>query len=303
MQTVAFLGLGVMGSGMAARLIGAGIPVVAWNRSASRAEALQRHGASVAASPAEAAAHADVIISMVADDAASRDVWLGPRGALTSARPDTIAIESSTVSPAWIGELAREAAVRQCALLDAPVLGSRPQAAEGHLVFLVGGDGPVLERARPILATMSRAIVHLGPLASGARMKLVNNFMAGVQAATLAEAMALIEAGGLDRDAAFSVLSNGAPGSPLVKTVGPRMLARDYDVNFALWLMRKDLTYAIDEAEKYGLTLATAVAARALYDHAADAGFAERDFSAVVEPIRAAATTSHAPATPPASAG
>jgi len=287
MQTVAFLGLGVMGRGMASRLIDAEFPVTAWNRSPSRVEPLQRKGATAASSPAEAAAAADVIVSMVADDGASREVWLGAQGALASARAGTIAIECSTVSPAWVAELAQEVSARGCALLDAPVLGSRPQAAEGQLVFLVGGDGAVLERARPILTPMSRTIGHLGPIGSGARMKLVNNFMAGVQAANLAEALAMIEASGLDRDAAYSVLSNGAPGSPLVKTVGPRMIARDYDVNFMLSLMRKDLAYAIEEAATRGIVLSTAATARALYDRAIAAGLARADFSAVIEPLRA----------------
>jgi 3-hydroxyisobutyrate dehydrogenase len=300
MQTVAFLGLGVMGSGMAARLVDAGFPVIAWNRSAARAEPLQRKGATIAPSPAAAAAGADVIISMVADDRASREVWLGANGALAAARPGTIAIESSTVTPGWIGELAREVAGRRGALLDAPVLGSRPQAAEGQMVFLVGGDASAIERARPILEPMSRAIVHLGPTGSGARMKLVNNFMAGVQAANLAEAIAMVEASGLDRDAAFSVLANGAPGSPLVKTVGPRMLARNYDVNFMLSLMRKDLAYAIEEAAAHGVTLSTAAAASALYDKAIATGHAAADFAAVVEPLRGAATRSDGPGKPPA---
>jgi 3-hydroxyisobutyrate dehydrogenase len=300
MQTVAFLGLGVMGSGMAARLVDAGFPVVAWNRSTARAEPLRQKGATIASSPAAAAAGADVIISMVADDHASREVWLGANGALAATRPGTIAIESSTVTPGWIGELAREVTARRGGLLDAPVLGSRPQAAEGQMVFLVGGDASALERVRPILERMSRAIVHLGPTGSGARMKLVNNFMSGVQAANLAEAIAMVEASGLDREAAFSVLANGAPGSPLVKTVGPRMLARDYGVNFMLSLMRKDLTYAIEEAAAHGVTLSTAAAARALYDRAMATGRAGADFAAVVEPLRDAATRSDGPGKPPA---
>ena len=288
-MTIAFLGLGVMGGGMAARLIDAGFEVVAWNRTAARAAPLREKGARLAASPSEAAAGADAIVAMVADDAASRDVWLGRDGAMASARPGAIAVECSTVSPAWIAELGREVTGRACTLLDAPVLGSRPHARDGQLVFLVGGDAAALERVRPILERMSRSVVHLGPIGSGARMKLVNNFMAGVQAATLAEALAMIEGIGLDRDAAFAVLSNGAPGSPLVKTVGPRMIARDYDVNFALGLMRKDLTYAIAEAAEHGVTLSIASAARGLYDRAVEAGLGAGDFSAVVESIRGAA--------------
>jgi 3-hydroxyisobutyrate dehydrogenase len=297
MQSVAFLGLGVMGRGMAARLLGAGFPVAVWNRNPARAEALQRQGAVVAASPAEAAASAGVIISMVSDDDASRNVWLGPGGALDAARPGTIAIECSTLSPAWVGDLAREITAKGSMLLDAPVAGSRPQAAEGQLVFMVGGDAAVLDRVRPVLEPMSRAIVHLGAIASGARMKLVNNFMSGTQAANLAEAIAMAEACGLDRDAAFTVLSNGAPGSPLVKVVGTRMLARDYDVNFMLSLMRKDLTYAIEEARSHGVRLSTAEAARGLYDQAIAAGHGSADFAAIVEPLRAGLTP---PAAPPA---
>ena len=287
MLNVAFLGLGVMGSGMAARLLGAGARVAVWNRSAARAEPLQAKGASVAATPAAAAADADVIVAMVADDRASREVWLGADGALAGARRGAIALECGTVSPSWVEELAREAAARAVDLLDAPVLGSRPHAHDGQLTFLVGGDAAVLDRARPILAPMSRLVIHLGPIGSGARMKLVNNFLAGTQAAALAEALAMAGAAGLDRDAAFSVLANGAPGSPLVKTVGPRMLARDYDVNFALSLMRKDLTYAIEEAAAHGVTLSIAAAARALYDNAIAAGFADVDFAAVAEPLLA----------------
>jgi len=285
---------------MAARLVDAGFPVIVWNRNLSRAEPLQRKGATVAASPSDAAARADVIISMVSDDGASRDVWLGREGALRAARPGTIAIECSTLSPAWVGDLAREVAARGAVLLDAPVLGSRPQAAQGQMVFLVGGEAAVLERVRPILEPMSRAIEHLGPVASGARMKLVNNFMSGTQAANLAEAIAMVEACGLERNAAFSVLSNGAPGSPLVKVVGARMMARDYDVNFLLSLMRKDLTYAIEEAATHGVTLSTAAAARALYDTAIADGHGGADFAAIIEPLRAGATTSRGPAKPPA---
>lgn len=305
MQSVGFLGLGVMGRGMAARLLCAGVPVVVWNRNPARAEPLERLGATVAASPAEAAAHADVIISMVSDDDASRTVWLGPGGALGAARPGTIAIECSTLSPAWVVDLAREVAAKGLVLLDAPVAGSRPQAAEGQLLFMVGGEAAVLDRVRRILEPMSRAIVHLGPVASGARMKLVNNFMSGTQAANLAEAIALAEACGLDRDAAFSVLSNGAPGSPLVKVVGARMLARDYDVNFMLSLMRKDLRYAIEEARRHGVTLSTAETALGLYDQAIAAGHGSADFAAIVEPLRAglASTRSPGPARPPAAEG
>lgn len=286
MQKVAFLGLGTMGGGMAARLLGAGFPVTAWNRHVERAAPLREAGATIVTSPRDAAANADVVISMVADDAASRAVWTADDGALASARPGTVLIESSTLSPAWIEDLAALAAARGCMLLDAPVTGSKPQAAAGEMVFLVGGDAAVLERVRPVLRPMSRDVVHLGPVGSGARMKLVNNFLSGTQTAALAEALAFAEASGLDREAAMSVVLNGAPASPLVKTVCPRMLARDYSVNFMLSLMRKDMNYAAAEAERHGVTLTFALAARDLYDAAIEQGLGDKDFAAVAEAVK-----------------
>ncbi len=186
MNSIAFLGVGTMGAGMAGRLLDAGFTVAVWNRHRDRTNALVARGARAADSPKAAASGADLVISMVADDAASRTVWLGPDGALAGAARGTVVIESSTLSPAWIGELAGHAAKAGCELLDAPVTGSRAHAASGELLFLVGGADATLERARPVLAAMgSRGIIHLGPTGSGARMKLINNFVCGVQAAAL----------------------------------------------------------------------------------------------------------------------
>src|SRR5262249_54153951 len=147
-----------------------------------------------------------------------------------------VAIDCSTISPAWIVELSGLAVGRGCAFLDAPVTGSRTHAAAGELLFLVGRDLAGVERGPPRLPAVSRDVVHLGPIGSGARMKLVNNFVCGVQAAALAEGLAFAAGGGLDTAAAMSVLATGAPGSPLVKGVSARMLARDYAVNFRLAL-------------------------------------------------------------------
>lgn len=285
MQKVAFLGVGLMGSRMAARLLDAGLKVTAWNRRPERAEPLRGKGAAVAGSPRDAVWDADAIISMVADDEASRSVWVGEGGALAGARSGAIAIECSTLSPAWVLDLAARAATTGVAFLDAPVTGSRPQAENGELLFLVGGEREVVERARPVLRPMSRDVVHLGPVGSGARMKLVNNVTAAVQAAALAEALAFIEACGLEPTAAMSVLTGGAPGSPLVKTLAPRMMLRDYGVNFQLSLMRKDVGYAIDEARRCGVELGTARAASRLFDAAMAAGLGQADFAAIAEAV------------------
>jgi 3-hydroxyisobutyrate dehydrogenase len=188
--------------------------------------------------------------------------------------------------PPWIDDLARDVAARGATLLDAPVTGSRTHAGKGELRFLVGGPSEAIERARPVLSALGREIVHFGKTGAGARMKLINNFVCGAQAAALAEGLALIEASGLSPADAMQILANGAPGSPLVNTVGPRMAGRDYTVNFGLALMDKDLRYAIEEAKRFGLDLRTAATARALFDDALAAGLGERDFSAVIEPLR-----------------
>jgi 3-hydroxyisobutyrate dehydrogenase len=285
MQKIAFLGLGVMGTGLTTRLLDAGFPVTVWNRNAARAEPLRGKGAAIAGSPREAAAAADVVLAMVADDSASRAVWTGKDGALEGLREGAVAIECSTLSPAWVTELAGLVEAGGASFLDAPVTGSKPQAATGEVLFLVGGDSAALDRVRDVLRPMSREAVHMGPVASGARMKLVNNFMSAVQAVALGEALAFSHECGLDPVGAMHVLTNGAPGSPLVKTVGARMMARDYAVNFFLRLMRKDVSYASDEAKRHGVELRTAAAALARFDQAIAAGWGDQDFAAVAESI------------------
>jgi 3-hydroxyisobutyrate dehydrogenase len=284
-EKVALFGLGNMGAGMAGQLLRAGYQLTLWNRSIERAKAFEQAGAHVAASPREAAERAEIVISMVADDKASRLVWTGEDGALAGVRPGSVLIESSTLSPEWVKELAIAASAKGCDLLDAPVTGSKPHANSGELRFLVGGERAAFDRVLPVLRAMGSEVIHLGVSGSGALMKLINNFVCGVQAAALAEALALIEKTGLDRDQASMVLLNGAPASPLVKTLAPRMMARDYTVNFALELMCKDLSYASAEGERNEIPLITAPAALKLFDRAVQQGFGQLDFSAVVEPL------------------
>jgi len=285
---VAFLGLGVMGEGMARRLLGAGFPLTVYNRSPAKAQALAKLGAVAAASPREAVASAAVILAMVSDDPASRELWLGPQGALAGAARGTVAIESSTITVGWIQELGKTAAQAGVDFLDAPVTGSKPQAQAGELRFLVGGSAAVLDRVRPVLAAMSKEIVHLGPLGSGGRMKLINNFMVGVQVAAMAEAMAVIERSGLDRAQALDILTNGAPGSPMIKTMAGRMTAREFvPPNFMLRLMTKDLGYASLEGQTHGVPMAVATAAAGVFKNGIAGGWGDQDISALVEQFRA----------------
>jgi 3-hydroxyisobutyrate dehydrogenase len=284
--SIALLGLGTMGSGMAHNLLKAGFPLTVYNRTRAKAEPLAALGARIAGTPAEAALGAQVVIAMLADDQASREAWTGKDGAMLGASAGTILVEASTVSPKWIGELATLSHARGLELLDAPVTGSRMQAEEGQLTFLVGGSADALARISPVLKAMSKDVVHLGPSGSGAKMKLLNNFLCGVQVASLAEGLAWLDRSGLERDKALQILKNGAPGSPLLAAISARMVNRDYRVNFLLRLMAKDLAYAGAEAKTSGVDLTTAANAYRLFERAAAAGHQDDDMSAVIEVLR-----------------
>ena len=277
---IAFLGLGIMGGNMARRLLAAGFPLTVYNRNAAKAAPFAAAGARVAAT------NADIVLCMVADDVASRAMWLGDDGALAGAPRGAVLADCSTLTVGWVRELAAAASARGCEFLDAPVTGSKSQSAAGELNFIVGGSAAALEKIRPVLAAMGRSVTHLGPTGSGALVKLVNNFVCGVQVASIAEALAMIERSGLDRAKALSVLLDGAPGSPLVKTMAARMTAPDYTPNFLLRLMAKDLAYAIEAAAARGQPLASAAAALATFQAAIAAGDGDKDMSAVVKQFR-----------------
>lgn len=284
---VAVLGLGIMGSGMARNLLRAGFDAAVWNRSRSRTEALGEAGARIADTPAEAAQDADIVLAMLSDDEVSRTVWNGADGALAAMRPGTVAIECSTLTAAWVRELAQAGSGRGVGVLDAPVTGSKAQANEGKLRFFVGGEAEVVDRARDVFGAMGNEVIHLGPSGAGATLKLVNNFLCGVQVASLAEAIAMLERSGLDVPRAVELLGAGAPGSPILKMLAQRMLDRAYEPNFLMPLMAKDLGYAAAEFAAQGIPLPSAEAAKARFDAAAAAGLADRDMSAVIEPLRA----------------
>jgi 3-hydroxyisobutyrate dehydrogenase len=283
---IAFLGLGIMGAGMAGRLLDAGFHVTVHNRSAERARALESRGATVAESPRAAASGADIVFSMVADDSASRATWDGDQGALAGVRPGSVVVECSTVTVSRVRELADAAARAECIFVDAPVTGSKMQAAAGELLFLVGADDDALARIRPALEAMGKTILHLGPVGSGALVKLINNFLCGVQAASLAEAIAVIERSTLDRDRAVQAIVNGSPGSPVMKTLAGRILADDFSPNFYLHLLVKDMEYAIAEGQSRGVPMSTASTALDVLRGAMAHGDGDRDMAAVVQQFR-----------------
>jgi 3-hydroxyisobutyrate dehydrogenase len=287
MNKVALLGLGVMGHGMAQNLLKAGFQLAVYNRTRSKAEDLAGQGARVADTPRAAADGAEVVLSMVGDDTASRAVWLGDDGALAGMQLGAVAVECSTLSLEWVRELAALAAGRDIAFLDSPVTGSKDAAEAGELRLLVGGDAAVIERARPALEAISRRVDRFGPTGAGATIKLINNLMGGVQAAVLAEGLALAERAGLDMEQVVAFIINAAPGSPLVKGKAARMAHRDYaDTQFALRWMHKDTTYALRAADEYGVPMPTVAAAREVYQIAKGLGYGEADFASVFEAIR-----------------
>jgi 3-hydroxyisobutyrate dehydrogenase len=286
MRRIAFLGLGIMGAAMARRLLDRGFELTVWNRNAARAASLVSAGARLATTPADAARGAEAVIAMLADDQASREVWLGNAGALAAMESGALGIDSSTLTVDWMRELGAAASARGVHFLDAPVTGSKKQAEEGVLNFLVGGEASQVERASALFATMGRGHVRVGAAGSGALLKLINNFMCGVQIASLAEALVMAERSGLDTQAVAQVLSNGSPGSPLVKMLAERMVTRDYTPNFLLPLMIKDLDYAIATFAGRGIDLRDAQAARERFMAAAEAGYQDQDMASVIELLR-----------------
>jgi 3-hydroxyisobutyrate dehydrogenase len=284
---IAFLGLGIMGGGMARRLLAAGFPVAVYNRNRARAATLATEGALLADNPREAAKGAGIIFSMVADDDASRSIWLGLDGAIAGASRGAVMVECSTLTVAWVNELAQAATVAGCDFVDTPVAGSKQAAAEGELVFIAGGSSGALEKIRPALMAMGRRISHVGPTGSGALVKLVNNFLAGVQVTAFAEGLAWLERTGIDRAQALAFLLEGATASPITKVIAARMTTEDYAPHFLLRLMAKDLGYAMEEAAQKKVTLETAATALARFREAIDAGLGDEDMAALVKAVRA----------------
>jgi len=243
MSTIAFIGLGAMGSRMAANLISAGFKLRVWNRDKAKAKPLADKGAAVAASAADAVKGAEFVVSIVSDDVATREIMLGAGGVIAAAAPGTIVLDCSTNTPGMAREVAKAAAGRGVLYLDSPVLGSLPQAQGKELVIMVGGDKAAFDKAQPVFAAMGRLTRHMGASGTGATIKLVNNMLSASLIAALGEAAQVIEAAKLDQKAAVEVLGEGAVGCRVVKGKLPKMLSRDFSAQFALELMDKDVRY------------------------------------------------------------
>lgn len=286
--TVAMLGTGRMGSAMAERLCAAGVQVVLYNRTASRAtELAARIGATVAATPAEAAAGSDVVISMVADDAAVRALYDGPDGVVAGLRSGAVAVDMSTVLPATIRSLEAAVRGRGAGILDAPVSGSVSLAVAGELSIMAGGDAADLEVARPVLETLARRVFHLGALGTGAAMKLaVNTVIFGLNGA-LAEGLVLAERSGIDRTLAYDVLAASAVGAPYVAYKRAAFIDPETTpVAFSLRLAEKDLRLIDEQAGATNLALPQAATNLELIRAAERSVGDDVDFSRVASHLR-----------------
>lgn len=282
MSNIAFLGLGAMGSRMAANLLKAGHQVTVWNRSPQAAEALLKAGAKIAASPAVAALSADFVISMVRDDEASRRVWLdAEHGALAAMKIDAVAIESSTLSADWIQQLSESAQKQGIALLEAPVSGSRPAAEAGQLVYLVGGEAGVLSKAQDILKAMGSAIHHVGPVGAGTLVKLATNSLLGIQVTALAELIGLLQRGGSNVDVALKAIAGTPVWAPVSNYLVSTMRQGDFRPQFPVELIEKDFGYAVAAAGSEASAPMLA-AARSVFQRGIKHGLGGDNMTAVV---------------------
>lgn len=287
MTRIAFLGLGAMGARMAARCLAAGHAVTVWNRSPGPAAPLKDQGAGVAGSPAEAAASAEIVISMLRDDEASRAVWLAPQtGALHAMAPGTLAIESSTLTPGWIAELGAAADAAGVAFLDAPVAGSRPQAEAGQLIYFVGGGDADLARAQGVLGAMGGTVHHAGPRGAGAMVKLAVNSLFGLQLAGLAELIGLLDRSGVDPAQALDIIGAVPVCSPAAKAASGAMLAGNFAPAFPIELVEKDFGYVAAAATQANAAIPLAEATRAVFAKAMTAGHGAENITGVVQLYR-----------------
>ncbi len=281
MTTVAFIGLGAMGSLMAKNLVGAGMTLRVFNRNPSRAEELVQAGVKAFSCPADAVRGAEFVVSIVSDDEATRSVMLGVDGVLAAAARGTVIIDSSTNTPMMSREIAAQAAKGGVFYLDAPVSGSLPQARGRELVFMVGGDRVAFDRAQVLFAAMGKISSYMGVSGNGATIKLINNMLSGTVSTALAEALAVAEAAGLDGKSVQEVLGEGATASRLLKGKMPKMLDRDFVPQFQLSLMEKDLRYFLALAQSVDSPAPIASLVRSQLQSARRAGLGGLDVAAV----------------------
>jgi len=281
-ERIGFLGLGTMGSAMAANLAKAGFQLTVWNRTAAKMEPLLRIGAKAGKGPAYVAAEAEVVITMVSQPEDVEQVVLGSEGVLEGITPGSVLIDMSTVSPATSRKLAGAVTTKQAEFLDAPVVGSKGPATKGALVILVGGLPTTLERCRPVLSAMGKTIIHAGGVGMGSALKLATNLMLGHLVCGFAEGLLLVQRAGIEPKRYLEVLEASTFRSPWYQTKGSGMLKRDFSTHFALKHMRKDLRLMREFAGELSTSLPTTDAVEQLFAASEAAGKGDSDYSAIL---------------------
>ncbi len=282
MTTVTILGLGAMGSRLALNLIESNYQVNVWNRNADRCQQLVECGAKQYNSPKEAVADADFVIAMLSDDNASRDVWLTQdTGALFGLKESAIAIECSTLSLSWTLTLAKHFKDKSLEFIDAPVVGSRPQAENAQLIHLVGGHLKTIDRVREVLSVSSSVIHHTGQVGNGMIFKLAINGLFGMQVSALSEMLGMLKTLGITNESAVSILNELPTTSPALKGIGLAIASGNFDPLFPIALVEKDFSYLELLADAKDSAIPLANTTRVTYKKAMALGYAEKNISAV----------------------
>jgi 3-hydroxyisobutyrate dehydrogenase-like beta-hydroxyacid dehydrogenase len=283
---IGFIGLGLMGSRMAASLCRAGFELSVWNLSRPKAEEFARaHSASVVDTPAELAAQVDAVVSMVIDGPAVRDVLMGSGGVAEGARRGLLCVDCSTIGPTAARMVSKALAERGIAFVDAPVSGSLPGAEMGTLTMMVGGAAGDVERARPLLEAMGELIVHVGELGQGQMVKVISNSMAAANAVTVGEALLMAKRAGVDLDAFQRIVPGTSGASAMLDQKAAPMRRHDYTTLFKLDQMVKDVRLCLEEARSLGIPFTSAAEAGQLLVAAAGRGHAADDYAALIEAL------------------
>jgi 3-hydroxyisobutyrate dehydrogenase len=255
-EKVGFVGLGIMGQGMARNLLKAGFEVTVWNRTAGKMGPLVEVGGKAGQNPADVAAQSDVIVICVSDTPDVEAVILGERGILEGAKAGSLVVDCSTISPLATRELAKKLAEKNIAMLDAPVSGGSEGAAKGTLSIMVGGAAKDFERAMPVFQAMGKTITHVGEEnGAGQTVKLVNQILVVGHALAMGEALLFAQAGGVNLEKALKAVEAGAAGSWMLSNRGPQIIRRDWRPGFTIDLQQKDVRLVLDAADKLGVPL------------------------------------------------
>jgi len=283
---IGFIGLGIMGSRMAANLRKKGHELIVHNRTKDKAQPLLDQGASWAESPAEVAKHVNIIFTMLSKpDAVAEVALIGKHSFLHKLPPKSLWIDCSSVNPSFSKLMAVEAKERKVHFLDAPVAGSKGPAEQAQLLFFVGGDSADVAAAKPLLECMGKAVYHIGGHGMGSAMKMVNNILLGQAMVAFSEALVFGESLGITKQAIFDTLASSPAMAPFLNFKRKKLEQNDFSVEFPLQWMHKDLHLAAETAYETGAALPSANCAKELFALAMRAGLGEKDFSAVYKVV------------------